>query len=95
MIGQIIQSAGLQGTTICVEKLFSNTPHRLASIIRQTAEEANRIADLIVKFNLILIANILILYFDRFAMQFTAQMWHLPFADWMQMAMILGVQGKG
>jgi DNA mismatch repair ATPase MutL len=49
MVGQISQSAGLPGTTINVEKLFKNMPHRLATF-RQPTEEANRIADLLVVF---------------------------------------------
>ncbi|KAF7632799.1 hypothetical protein Mgra_00007788 [Meloidogyne graminicola] len=51
IIGQIERSAGLLGTTICIEKLFKNMPSRLAAF-RQPNEEANKIADIIVRYSI-------------------------------------------
>uniref|UniRef100_A0A915NL31 Uncharacterized protein n=1 Tax=Meloidogyne floridensis TaxID=298350 RepID=A0A915NL31_9BILA len=51
LIGQIERSAGLLGTTICVEKLFQNMPSRLAAF-RQPNEEAHRIADILIRYSI-------------------------------------------
>ncbi|CAK5061850.1 unnamed protein product [Meloidogyne enterolobii] len=51
LIGQIERSAGLLGTTICVEKLFQNMPSRLAAF-RQPSEEANKIADILIRYSI-------------------------------------------
>nr|CAD2137846.1 unnamed protein product [Meloidogyne enterolobii] len=51
LIGQIERSAGLLGTTVCVEKLFQNMPSRLAAF-RQPNEEAHKIADILIRYSI-------------------------------------------
>lgn len=48
-MGNIQTSAGLNGTTIIVEKLFFNSPARRAAF-RNTKEEAQKISEVIIRY---------------------------------------------